>query len=149
MFEIGETRENLYHHHLQMIKTIRISDSTVLDETAHVSMQKLLSEWDKTDFNARLLEANNQNLGKKLTFQTEFSNADDLHKNFRMFCKYGWLDAIKRLVLSEGADFFTFHGSKQYNETGLTLAAKFGRQDCVALLLSVGSDVMYVMEVMH
>ncbi|CAE7477809.1 Parp12 [Symbiodinium pilosum] len=69
--------------------------------------------------------------GKPPRIRKTWTSADELHANFRSFCKYGRLDAVSELVSSSSKDFWCRFASKQFNETGLVLASKYGQHEVV------------------
>ena len=84
-------------------------------------------------------EAARKGLGKNPVMRLVYANEDELHNNFRSLCKFGEAVLVKQICAQ--AAWFTNKSSAKFNESGLTLAAKYGQQAVVVELLRASADV--------
>ncbi|CAE7497271.1 PARP12 [Symbiodinium natans] len=123
-------------------KTQRLPDATSPPPEAEADMKKLLAGMD--DLAESLEKMAAAGFGKPPKIHTSWASAEELHSNFRTFCKYGKVEAVTELLGGGARDFWCLSGSFRFNETGLVLACKYGHHEVVRALVAAGSEIDYL-----
>lgn len=122
--------------------TRRLDDSIRKPANAESDMIALLQRLP--DIDEWVEKMTSLKLGNPPKILGSFSSSDELHCNFRNFCKYGHVQAVSELLHGSAVDFWCLHGSQKFNETALVLAAKYGQHEVVKLLVSHGAEINYL-----
>lgn len=120
----------------------RLNDSMEKPPNAEADMKALLQKLPDIDDWAQRMQ--DLKFGNPPKICKSFDTADQLHVNFRTFCKYGHVEAVTELLNGSATGFWIHHGSPKYNETPLVLAAKFGKHEVVKMLVEHGAEINYL-----
>ncbi|CAE7875372.1 PARP12, partial [Symbiodinium microadriaticum] len=122
-------------------RTQRLSDKVPIPAEAEKDMRALLAGME--DLDEWVAKMKDSGFGRAPNISRSWESADQLHANFRNFCKYGRVETVSELVHGSAKEFWCLFGSQKYNETGLVLASKYGHHEVVRVLVAAGSEIDY------